>query len=360
MNQEKLEKVVKESIAKGPMTGLSIALGRAGTVLHQQGFGAASLKPKRPVEPSTIFDVGAMTQSLATSTVLIALTSEHELNLNTPVSKWWPDFGEDEKGKVTLRHLLKHTSGLPADRPYYLELADKHADWMGTGRGKDYILSSLAAEALEYPPTYMLVPGNLGFMALGHTAELIGDAPVSDLFARTVAKPLGLEDTSFGVSEAKVARCADSFICPSRKRRLCGEVYEPNAWAMGGVSGHAGLFTTAAEATKIGMALAHSQKGGGGFLPTTAVGEFIGPKAKYKLGWETPTHGKPECGAHFSNNTIGHVSRSGFSLWIDLDSEIAVAVFATFLHIDQPNEAVIAQLSSTLPLIHDALMEEES
>lgn len=350
MSLDNVRHLLEDAIRDGKTGGAAIAAGRAGEMVFETSAGLAST--------ATIFDAGSMTQALATSTMAAALAAEHGINLNAPVSRWWPEFGEEGKEKVSLRHLLKHTSGLPANRPYYQELLEKHPDWIGKPQGRDFILDRVADEGLEYPPTYMLVPSNIGYLALGHVVEMIGDEPLAQLFDRIVARPLGLSDASFGAPADKQGRCASSAFCPHRGRLLRGEVLDPNAWAMGGVAGHAGLFITASDAARIGMALVSSLKTEGGPLPRGMIGEFLGPRARYKLGWDIPNRGNPICGSRFSANTIGHVSQTGASLWIDLDEGIAVAAFATF-----PGEAgrmeksVRDQLPALLPPLHDAIMD---
>lgn len=351
MNGEAVQAALARIVEAKGASGVALAAGRAGELLFEAALGSASSEAGEALSPSSFFDLGSMTQSLATSVIFMGLAPEKRINLNTPAAVLWPEFAEEGKEKVSPRHLLKHTSGLPADRPYWKELLDKQPDWMGTARGKDFILALAAAEGLEYPPTYRLVPSQVGYLALGHLAELIGGAPLPSLFDRIVANPLGLSAASFG---APPAGSAASLVCPHRKKLLRGEVFDLNAWAMGGVAGHAGLFATPLAAVRIGMALARALKGGEGWLPTAAVADFIGPKAKYKMGWEMPAWTDPATGAHFSRNTIGHLATTGASLWIDLEEEFAAAIFAASLDGTGGGKGFFG----ALPAIHDALRGE--
>lgn len=350
---------LEKAIQQGTISGAAVAVGRGGEILHEWSLGRAFLDPAADVAPDTLFDVGTLTQALATASLFIALASEHRLNLNVFAAKYWPEFSEEGKEKVSLRHLLKHTSGLPADRPYFQELALQHPDWIGTERGKEFILGRLSSEPLEYPPTYALVQSNLGYLALGHIAECIAGEPLSALFHRIVAGPLGLSSAQFRLPPELRSRAAAAGFCPHRHRTLRGEVADSNAWAMGGVAGHAGIFIAAADAVRIGMGLAASLRREGGWLPSQMVSEFIGPKAKYKMGWEPPERPIPACGGRFSANTVGHKSRTGHSLWIDLDDETAIAVFAVFSpgegHIELARTRPFEEL---LPPLHDAIREQ--
>lgn len=350
---QKAQVLIKEAIDAKTIIGVSYAVGRGGNLIREEAFGFATHNKDRPVEPTTIFDVGSMTRSLATTSVIMAVVAEHKIALNTQVSRFWPEFGEEGKEKITFRHLLKHASGLPPDPPYYKELIEKHPDWVGQREGNVFILDRVAGEELEYPPTYMLIQSNPAYMALGHVAELISGEPLSKLFERVITKPLGLADTSFGVSPDRKDRCAVSIKCPYRDRILLGEASDLNAWAMGGTAGHSGVFTTCGDAVRIGMALALASKHDGGILPLSTVAEFIGPKTKYKMGWDGPEWNQPICGSRFSRNSIGHTSRTGASLWIDLDDEIAVAIFAVI-----PPDGATPEFRALLPLIHNAIREE--
>lgn len=352
MDRSRLKILVDKAIKTGPLTSVAVVMGGSGAITHEFAAGEKTTS-------STIFDTGSMTQSLATAPLFMSLSHEHNINLNTPVSLYWPDFSEGQKKKITLRHLLKNTSGLARDRPFYRELIEKHSDWIGTNKAREFILNNVAADSLEYPPTYTQLPSNVGFLVLGYLAELIGGESLNALFDKIVAKPLCLKNTGFGVPPDKRGRCAASFTCPERNRLLRGEAFDLNSWAIGGIAGHAGLFTTAAEAVKIGTAIASSFKNEGGLLPRSTVMAFLGPKTKYKLGFETPDVSSPLCGMNFSRNTVGHVSTMGTSLWIDLDKELAIAVFAAFHRASQPDDAVIRQFSSLLPEIHNIMTAGE-
>lgn len=337
------------AIQRGLIIGAAVAVGRGGVILQEWAEGCA---------PDTLFDVGTMTQPLATASIFIALAAEHRFNLNSFAAKYWPEFDEEGKEKVSLRHLLKHTSGLPADRPYFQDLAKQHPDWIGTERGKEFILGKLSSESLEYPPTYALVPSDLGYLALGYIAESIAAERLDALFDRIVARPLGLSSATFVPSPEQRERAASTGFCPHRRRTLRGEAHDPNAWAMGGVSGHAGLFISAADAVRIGMGLASSLRREGGWLPSGMVGEFVGLKAKYKMGWEAPERPKPICGGRYSTNAVGHVSRTGHSLWIDLDDETAVAIFVVLAKDDEALDPARAEpLKELLPSLHDAIRD---
>lgn len=359
MALEAARQIIEKAIQAGLISGASLSVGRAGDIVGAITAGAAAESPRREMQPRTLFDAGTLTESLATASIFAALTPEKKLNLNAPVVKHWPDFAEEGKEKVSIRHLLKHTSGLADDRPFFKELMEAHADWVGTGRGREYILGRLSSEQLEYPPTYQLVHSRLGYLALGAIAEMVTGETFNALFSRIVAGPLSLVDARFLPQPADLECCAATGPCPHRGRMLVGEVADPNAWAMGSCAGHAGLFISAADAARIGMGWAAALQSDGVWLPQASAADFIGPKAKYKMGWEMPTHGKPECGEKFSRNTIGCVSNTGCSLWIDLDAAIAVAFFATFLKGTPAwDPANIAAFTALLPGLHDAVRDD--
>lgn len=359
MSYEKAKALIEEAVASGRISGAVLAAGKAGEILYEAAAGHASMEPRREVCPATIFDAGTLTEPLATACIFAALTPEKKLNLNGPAMKYWPDFGEEGKEKVSIRHLLKHTSGLAADRPFFKELVDSHPDWAGTERGKDFILGKLASEQLEYPSTYSLVHSDIGYLALGYLAEAVSGEKLEALFHRIVAGPLSLPNARFTPGPAEADLCASCGPCPHRGRMLTGEVADLNAWAMGSVAGHAGLFISAADAARIGMGLASSLAQENGWLTQKTVADFIGPKAKYKMGWETPDRTAPACGSKFSYRTVGLVSSTGASLWVDLETEIAVAFFATFLAGTPAWEtANVQNFAELLPALHDSIRDE--
>lgn len=263
--------------------GASVAIGKSNNIIYSLG--------------DAIFDADTMTESLVTSAVFMGLASQKKINLNAVACKYWPDFSEEGKEDVTIRHLLKHTSGLPSDRPYYKELAGRNPKFTGTPQGREFILACVANEALECPPTYTLIQSKIGYMALGHIAEIVGGMPLDKLFEIFVGGPLKLENSSF-----------------SKARPL-----DENAAAMGGVAGHSGFFATAKDAVLIGLGIVQSFKTNSGIFPQAVVDEFIGPKTRYKLGWEGF--------GHISHNSIGCTNSKGATIFIDLDNELVIAIF---------------------------------
>ncbi|HPQ81180.1 MAG TPA: serine hydrolase domain-containing protein [bacterium] len=359
MRFEKTQAMVTEAISGGSISGASLAVCRSGEMLSELGFGLASREPEREVKPDTIFDAGTLTQPLATVSLIAAISSGKKLNLNTPAMKYWPDFGDEGKEKVSIRHLLKHTSGLAADRPFFKELLETHPDWACTERGKEFVLGKVSSEQLEYPSTYSLIHSEIGYIALGHIAELIGGEPLPALFDMLVAGPLSLSDAGFDLDPARRERCASTGPCPHRNRMLTGEPSDPNAWVMGPGAGHSGLFISASDAARIGAGFASSLAREGGWLSQPIVADFIGPKAKYKMGWETPNREEPACGSKFSDRTIGLVSSTGASLWVDLETEIAIAFFATFLAGTPAWEtANVQNFAEILPALHNSIRDE--
>jgi len=359
MNLEKARETVEAAIGEGRISGCVLSVGFRGEIVGEFPAGQAGVEPHAKMTATTLFDVGTLTEPLATVSIFAKLTAEMKLNLNAPAARSWPEFAEEGKEKVSVRHLLKHTSGLPADAPYWKELVQTHPDWVGTERGREFILGKLSSEQLEYPPTYSLVRSELGYIALGHLAERLTGENLQSIFASSVAAPLSLTSARFSPVPDGAGTCAASGPCPQRGRMLAGEPADPNAWAMGGPAGHSGLFITASDAVRIGLGWVASLAGSGSWMDQSVASDFIGPKAKYKMGWEMPSREKPECGALFSPSTIGHVSKTGASLWVDLDAGVAVAFFATFLSgVPAWDPASVGSFSELLPAVHDAVRSE--
>ena len=337
--------------------------------------GMAAVQPERvPMRRETVFDLASLTKPIATTTSVLLLVAEGKLELDAPVAKVLPAFAERDKEEVTLRQLLTHTSGLRPWRGFHEMLLKKERktgeEWIGTPAGRDWILDRAIRSALVHEPGTAAVYGDLDFIVLGAVVEAVSGQRLDVFCQERIFDPLELRDMRF-MPQARVAdqdspvalphdrlrQIAATEDCSWRDRILWGEVHDPNASAMGGVAGHAGLFSTADDLLKFAQIWLDVWHGRSTQLPQEQVREFSrrqdGPEGSdWALGWDTPTLGQSSSGSHFSQNSVGHLGFTGTSLWIDLDAEAIVVMLTNRLHL-------VAKKSrfELRPIVHDFVME---
>jgi CubicO group peptidase (beta-lactamase class C family) len=313
---------------------------------HLSVRGLAVARPERiPMARETIFDLASLTKVLATTTAVMLLVEEGRLVLDDAVAKWLPHFSERDKGAVTLRHLLTHSSGLRPWRGFHETLLERERKkgerWIGTPAAKDWILESICRSALVHEPGTAAVYGDLDFIVLGAVVEAASAQPLDVFCQERIFARLGMKETRFlrePLGEAERRAFAATENCPWRGRIVWGEVHDPNAAAMGGVAGHAGLFAPADDVLRFATALLDVWHGRSDFVSQERLVEFTTrqdlPKGSdWALGWDTPTPGGSSSGHHFSAQSIGHLGFTGTSLWIDLAAQAVVVMLTNRIHL---------------------------
>jgi CubicO group peptidase (beta-lactamase class C family) len=340
--------------------------------------GLAVVQPERiPMRRDTIFDLASLTKPMATTTAILLLVAEKELELDAPVAKVLAAFAERDKEAVTLRQLLTHSSGLRPLRAFHeLLLARERKTGerlVGTAEGRAWIIDRVVRSALTHEPGVAAVYGDLDFIVLGAVVEAIAGQSLDAFCEERIFGPLGLAQTHFhplstldGVADAARGpildevgrrRVAATENCAWRDRILWGEVHDPNAYAMGGVAGHAGLFSCADDVMLFARIWLDAWHGRSDLLPTDAVREFSQRQgtpegSDWALGWDTPTLGQSSSGSHFSATSIGHLGFTGTSVWVDLEREAIIVMLTNRVHL-------VAKRSrfDLRPVVHDFIMD---
>ncbi len=289
----------------------------------------------------TIFDLASLTKPLATAVAMMVMVRERKIALDDRVSRFFHNFGVHGKTHVTFRHLLAHTSGLPAWRPYCKDILsierEGRINFTASHGAKEFVYEAIQREKPEAAPGARTVYSDLGFMLLGAAIEEVSGMSLDRYCHEKIFKPLGLRSTSFiDLSLLRTRRLepiaemiAPTERCPWRKRVLCGEVHDDNAYAMGGVAGHAGLFSSArrgrSDRDPSPRVLPRPER-----LPSRrdrarvlAARRYRRIARRWALGWDTPSASDSTAGAEFSRHAVGHVGFTGTSLWIDLDRAAA-------------------------------------
>ena len=372
MNFDALAGTIDEAVGRGAFPGAVVLVSRAGEVVYHQAFGCRSLIPDRtPMATTTVFDLSSLTKPLATTTALLLLLREGRIRLDDRVTRFLPNFGTNGKNAMTLRSLLAHCSGFGAHRPFFKEVARAErtgrTNFMSSHGAKDWVYELIGRERVDYPPLTQSLYSDLGFIVLGQIIELLAHTSLDRFCHERIFRPLGLRSTAFiDLAQLRLRKLAtvSSAIaptekCPWRERILCGEVHDDNCFAMGGVAGHAGLFSTAADVHALVSTLEACARGDHDFVPAALLQEFWRrdgkvPDSTWALGWDTPSPtGYTSAGTHMSRDAVGHLGFTGTSVWLDPTRQAHVIFLTNRVHPSRSNE----QIREVRPRVHDAALE---
>jgi beta-glucosidase-like glycosyl hydrolase/CubicO group peptidase (beta-lactamase class C family) len=323
--------------------------------LHDQllihPFGRLTYDVKSPaVKADTIYDAASLTKPVVTTAAIMTLVTQGRVDLDAPVSRylreWLSGPNADWRRRVTVRDLLLHDSGLPAHREYFK-----------SAKGSREILTRVFAEPLVSEPGTKIEYSDLGFMLLGEIVERLTGGTIEKFAREDIFAPLGMSHSIFNPPQALRSRIAPTENDTTyRKRQLQGEVDDGNAYAMGGIAGHAGLFTTAndlavfAQMMLNGGIYAHQR-----IFPRSLVEQFttsqkIGDSSR-ALGWDVPTDNSSS-GHYFSQRTFGHNGFTGTSIWTDPEKDLFVILLTNRVYPSAAND----KIRQVRPAVHDAIL----
>jgi CubicO group peptidase (beta-lactamase class C family) len=317
----KLDKIVKTSIEEAVAPGVAIAVGRNGRIAYMKGYGYIDWnQPGSPVvDTNTLYDLASLTKVIATTTLAMILEEGGQLDLNRTVVSYLPEFNSAEKAQITVRQLLTHSGGLEAGANIYR-----------TARGRDQYLSQINARPLEYTPGTNMIYSDWDMILLQLVMERITGKTLDVLAAEKIFRPLGMIDTQFQPSFTIRSRIAPTQVDDERGGLLWGTVHDENAWAMGGVAGHAGLFSTAKDLALFSMMILNGGEGANGvrLVKPATIARWTarqGKESTRALGWDSPEGGS-SAGQFFSPWSFGHTGFTGTSIWIDPEKDLFVVV----------------------------------
>jgi CubicO group peptidase (beta-lactamase class C family) len=366
----KVEQALDDAVERRVFPGAVLLVNKDGQVVYHRAFGHRSLEPEvTPMHEETIFDVSSLTKPLATTTAFLILVKEKKLALDDRVTRLFHNFGVHGKTHVTFRHLLAHSSGLAAWRPYYKEVLKVEkggrVNFLSSHGAKAFVYDLIHREKPDSGPGKHAVYSDLNFMLLGHAIEHLSGVSLDRFCQDKVFKPLGMRSTSFvDLSLLRTRRIvpitemiAPTERCPWRKKILCGEVHDDNAFAMGGVTGHSGLFASARDVNQIVSKLSDCYHGLATFLPQPLVVEAFTrdktPGSTRTLGWDTPSPRESQAGTRFSKTTVGHLGFTGTSVWLDLERKAHVILLSNRIHPSRDND----RIKELRPVVHDLVLE---
>ncbi|MBW1965546.1 MAG: beta-lactamase family protein [Deltaproteobacteria bacterium] len=377
-----LDRLFKKALKSGLFPGAVLTVATGGKFVFEAAWGGVTHVPwSARVSPSTVYDLASLTKPLAVALSAMGLIEKRKLHLDDTLGSFLSEVPLD-KIQISIRHLLGHTSGLPAYRPFYKELIHLAPDSRLLEMKK-----LILAEPLVSTPGTQAVYSDLGFMLLGWVIEGITGKGLADAAQELVFEPLHVKGLYFPLTSTPAIgqisskpplteaerkdlkdRCCDGLlapteVCPFRKRVVYSEVHDLNAWVVGGVAGHAGLFGTSESVAKLLLRLLDIYKGRGN-VPNFSKGllqEFwhiqgSGTESTWALGFDTPSPVGSTTGSSFSSRSIGHLGFTGTSFWMDLEHEILVVLLAnrTFPKADRESQVEMRRFRS---LLHDLVRE---
>jgi CubicO group peptidase (beta-lactamase class C family) len=362
-----LAQLMEAGVTAGVFPGGALLVRRGGRTAHLSFHGRRSLEPAGgPVDARTCFDLASLTKVLVTTPLVLLSIQQGRLELDRPVRHVLEGYTGQGREAITVRMLLEHSSGLPSWRPYYEALcAAGGGRDLATAAGQELVRRLVAAEAPETPPGMRAHYSDLGFVLLDWILERANGRPLAHLFAERVCGPLRLADLFFvdlkAPADAARARQGRLFAaterCPWRGRILVGEVHDDNTYAMGGVSGQAGLFGTIEDVGALAGAWLEAFLGRESCFAPSLVRQFwqksAVPGSTRAVGFDTPLPERSQAGSGFGPRTVGHLGFTGTSLWIDPDRELLVVLLTNRVHPTRANEAI----RQFRPVLHDRVAE---
>jgi serine-type D-Ala-D-Ala carboxypeptidase len=351
---ERARGVLEAAVGARAFPAAAVDVGTSRRAAWQQAFGRLTFEPDAPAAAlDTVFDLASLTKVIATTTLVMDLMQAGRLGLDDRVGRWIPEWVGTDRDMVTVGDLLAHCSGLTSYLPFYRD-----------HDGRAEFERAIAALPLEYRPRTQSIYSDLGFILLGFLCEEAAGRGFEELWSQR-ARGLGIETLAFRPPRPWRARSAPTQVDTWRGRLLVAEVDDRNAWALGGVAGHAGLFGTARQVGDFARAVlraarrAHGLEASGEGADLTVGADLMRafierapvPGSSRALGWDTmlPTS---SCGTRMSSSAVGHTGFTGTSLWIDWERDVYIVLLTNRVHPDASNDAILG----VRPAFHDAVL----
>jgi serine-type D-Ala-D-Ala carboxypeptidase len=359
---------LQQATQDGTVPGAVLCVTYRGHMVWHAAYGAAAVTPQyRPMRCDTLFDIASLTKVVATTSLLLVAGRDGLCTMDDGLARFYPQLTGARLGAVTLRQLLAHTGGLAAWYPLYRELLPDGpaSSAIPTARARrTQAVCQILQQPLAYVPGTRALYSDLGFMMLADILERLYQHSLEWLFLQRVAQPLGLDALAYRPlgGTTPLPSCADAYaateVCAWRQRVLVGEVHDENAWAMGGVAGHAGLFATAPALSGFAQALLETAAGRRDWLPAALIRASWQrhpgvPDSTRALGWDTPTPGRSSAGDFMSPRAIGHLGFTGCSLWIDPEHQVTVVLCTNRVH---PTRQATG-ITRLRPAVHNLIMQ---
>ena len=329
-----LDSIIEKSIQDHDIPGAVLLVGHDGHVVYRKAFGERSLEPTRaPMMVDTIFDLASLTKVVATTPAVMQLVDQGKVRLNDPVIKYIPEFAQNGKTDITVRDLLTHYSGLEPD-------FDLNPPWNGRDAGLNLAFSAVPI----VPPETKFIYSDTNFIVLGALVERVSGVPLDSYCAQNIFTALGMAHTRFLPPRDWLPQIAPTEY-DENHQMIHGVVHDPRSRRMGGVAGHAGVFSTADDLAKFAQTLLD---GGGQVLSPAAVEKMTGPQqppnatAVRGFGWDIDSPFASNRGEFLPVGSYGHTGFTGTSLWIDPSTQTYIILLTNAVHPRGHNSAMVS------------------
>jgi CubicO group peptidase (beta-lactamase class C family) len=327
----RLDSIGRAAVADSAAPSIAMAVGRYGRSLHQGAYGRIDWAPGSPeVTDSTLFDLASLTKVIATTTVAMILEDDSLLDLDRTVASYLPEFNDSAKAGITVEMLLTHRGGLEAFAPLYR-----------THRGMAQYLEQINRRPLRHVPGTTTVYSDWDLILLQAVIERITGKTLDVVAEERIFRPLGMRDTRYRPDRSLRPRIAATQRDTARGGLIWGEVHDPNAWAIGGVAGHAGLFSSARDlAVFAQMLLNGGEYGGVRIVRPATVARWTSPRrarSSRALGWDTPS-ARSSAGHYFGPRSFGHTGYTGTSIWMDPERGVFVVLLTNRVNPTDANQ----------------------
>jgi len=344
-----VDSIIEQAIADKNIPGAVLVVGHDGKVVYRKAYGNRALEPRREAMTlDTVFDLASLTKVIATTTAVMQLVEQGKVRMNDPVAKYLPEFAQNGKDDITVRQLMTHYSGLEPD-------LDLKTPWEGKDTGYKMAFAEPPAEAPGSQFTY----SDINFIVLGALVERVSGETLDAYTERHIFAPLKMTRTRFLPPEKWRAKIAPTEY-DEKEHMLRGVVHDPTARRMGGVAGHAGLFSTADDLAKFAQALLN---GGDGILSAMAVEKMTSPEQPPAapvlrgFGWDIDSPFSSNRGDLLPVGSFGHTGFTGTSIWIDPTTQTYIILLTNAVHPHGKGNAiglrvkVATEVAAALPLI---------
>jgi CubicO group peptidase (beta-lactamase class C family) len=343
--------ILRNAVRDSAFPGAVAVVGTKEGIVVTASAGRLDWNPSPAPDERTLWDLASLTKVIGLTTAMMLLVESGAVELDAPVGRYVAEFQGHGKELVTVRHLLTHTSGLPAWRPLYKE-----------AEGPTAALALAIATPLDTVPGVRMVYSDLGAIILGAVVSRASGRSLESFLQGRVFEPLSMRETMFRPAASLRPRIAPTEVDPWRQRHLRGEVHDENAFALGGVSAHAGLFSTARDLARIArMYLDSGAIDGRRFVSSATIDQFTSVQdsslSHRALGWETP-NGTNSAGHLMSKGSFGHTGFTGTSFWVDRERGVFVILLTNRVNPTRERRAIGAIRIAVADAVFGAVVRE--
>jgi len=330
----RIDSIISAAIADSATPGATIAVARHGKLVLLKGYGRTDWAESAPaVNDSTMYDLASLTKVVAATTAAMILEEEEKLDLDRTVASYLPEYDQPDKRSISVRMLLTHMSGVRSNFPLWRD-----------AKGREGYLAAMAKHPLAFEPGVQALYTDWNMLLLQFVIERVTGQMLDEFVTARISDPLGLRDTRYTPPALLRPRIAPTETKDYRGGQVWGEVHDETAWALGGVSGNAGLFSSARDlAVFMQMMLNGGRYGDARIVKPATIARWTAPQredASRALGWDTPSPNS-SAGRYFSARSFGHTGFTGTSIWADPEKGLFVVLLTNRVNPTRENQKIV-------------------